>query len=81
MKIAVDSTATSTVDYKGGWDKQNHKIQCNTHTIGIHYFDYKRGITQLSDLTSEVEIENGLPQNNNKENLAKFFRKVAYVKN
>ena len=81
MKIVVDSTVTSTVDYKDGWDKQNYKIQCNTHTTGIHYFDYKRGITQLSDLTSEVKIENGLSQNNNAKNSAKFFRKVTYVEN
>ncbi len=81
MKIAVDSTVTSSVDYKDGWDKQNYQIQCNTHTTGVYYFDYKKGITQLSDLTSEVKIETGLPQNNNTENLAKFFRKVTYVEN
>ena len=81
MKIVVDSTVTSKVDYKDGWDDQNYKIQCNTHTTGAYYFDYERGITQLSDLTSEMKIESGLPQNNNTENLAKFFRKVTYVKN
>lgn len=81
MKIVVDSTVTSKVDYKDGWDDHNYKIQCNTHTTGAYYFDYERGITQLSDLTSEMKIESGLPQNNNTENLAKFFRKVTYVKN
>jgi len=81
MKIAVDSTITSIVDYEDNWDERNYQIQCNTHTTGIHYFDHTRGITLLSDLTCEVKIENGLPQNNNTKNLAEFFRKVTYVEN
>lgn len=80
MKIVVDSTVISKIDYRDGWDNQNYQIQYNARTTGAYYFDYERGITKLSDLVSEVKIKSELPQGDNTENSANFFRKVTYIK-